>query len=157
MQFYKQNSVKHNFFRAIAVMITLCYILGPAQLPLRSILHTISHNLEIPSYVLQHNEEANNDYVNQLNSGINSSMENLEHQHEVLDILEVIFNKKSNDNKNHNGETTTVDFKINKHITSNKYNFVFQKSHSTDKPEFWITHRFYKKGYLEQLYRPPQA
>ncbi|WP_299119055.1 hypothetical protein [uncultured Winogradskyella sp.] len=157
MQFYRQNSIKHNLFRVIAGTITLCYILGLAQLPLRSILHTISHNLEIPSYILQHDEVDNNDYVNQLKSGTNVGNHDLNHQHKVLDFLDEIFDEQSNDNKNHNGETTTVDFKLNKHITSSKYNFIFQNSFKMDKPEFWITHIFYKNGYLEQLYRPPKV
>lgn len=148
--------MKHNFFRVTAVIITLCYILGPAQLPLRSILHIISHNLEVPSFVLQHNEVDNNNFVSQLNLGTNLTNHNLNHQHEVLDFLEVVFDGPPND-KNHNGEMTIVDFKINKHITSPKYDLVFQNSFKIDKPEFWGSHIYSKKGYLNQLYRPPKV
>ncbi|WP_400077202.1 hypothetical protein [Winogradskyella sp. R77965] len=157
MQFYKQNSIKHNFFRAIAVMITLCYILGLAQLPIKSVLHTISHNFEIPSYVLQHDEADNSDYAKQLSLGTNAGNHNLNHQHKVLDFLEVIFDEQSNGNENHSGETTIVDLKINKHITNKKYKLIFAKINYLEKPSYWLHNQFEMKGYLNKLYRPPQV
>ena len=42
--------------------------------------------------------------------------------------FDVIFDSDSNGSEDHPGESTTIEFKINKHITSNKYAFVFQNT-----------------------------
>ena len=152
MQTNQPNSIKDNFFRVTAVIITLCYVLGPAQLQVKSILHTISHNLVPPSYVLQHNEVDNKNYKNELSSVSSSS---LNHSHEVIDFIDMIFDGQSD--KNHRGESTTIDIKINKHITSNKYAFEFRNTTKMSAPNFGVTNVFYKKAYLDQLFKPPKA
>jgi len=157
MQPYKPTSVKHNMFRATAVIIMLCYILGPAHQQLRTILHTISHNFNAPSYVLQHDEVANAEFKNQVNLETELNSYSLNHGHGFLDFLDTIFKKQSNEDKSQRGETTKLDFKINKHITSKKYNLVFQNTYLVDTHNFWFKKVDPKKGYLDHLYRPPKV
>ena len=157
MQLTQKNSIKTNFYRLMAVIITLCYVLGPAQLPIKTILHTISHNLEIPSYVLQHNNLDNSNYVKDLSLGEHKDVKQLNHKHQVIDLLDLVFNQETNKNKNQRGEPTQLDTKIKKHITSKAYTLVFHNNQQIDQPIFWKIDVCPKIGYLDQLYRPPQV
>jgi len=155
MQENRQNNTKHVIFRAMAVTITLCYILGPAHIQLKNILHTISHNLSAPSYVLQHDADQNSMYVNLLNSGVQTSSDKTAHYHEFLEVLETIFDADSNGDKK--DESTLVDFKINKHNVLDKYSFKACNINIIDKPLFGFENAFFKKEYFDQFYRPPKV
>jgi len=157
MQSKKTNSIKQFIFRALAVTITLCYILGPAHIQVNSILHSISHNLKAPSYVLQHDGTSYKEYENEKALKSEMTISNLSHEHQLLDFIDGIFNVPLNRDKNQKGESTTLDFKINKHITSRKSNVVFQNNIKRDVPVFWAATVSCETGYLLQLYRPPKV
>ncbi|BAO74612.1 hypothetical protein [Winogradskyella sp. PG-2] len=156
MQSNKSNSIKHFIFKVLAVSITLCYVLGPAHMQLNIILHTISHNFKAPSFVLQHNEVQNYEFANQVNIDEMSSSYTLNHQHGFLDFLNTVFDGVSNKDNNQKSESTNLELKINKHIDNNKYVLRFNKIITKETPNYCTQNQFVIKGYLKDLYRPPQ-
>ncbi|WP_299102888.1 hypothetical protein [uncultured Winogradskyella sp.] len=154
MQPNQPNSIKNNLFRVTAVVITLCYILGPAELPISKILHNLSHHLQAPSYVLQHDFEGNHIAVNKLHIVENKNSFSSNHQHNVIDFIDEVLNNSSNEDKNHQGESI-LDLKINKHITSNKYILVFQNNNEKEPSIYQNKSMIFKSRYLDQLYKPP--
>ncbi|WP_178989424.1 hypothetical protein [Winogradskyella schleiferi] len=153
----KKNSIKNVVFRALAVTITVCYILGPAQLPLRTMFHSVSHYLEAPNHIIEHNNDNHHGFEKQRIAKNSNGNSTFNHEHKVLDFLEVIFEKHSSEEQNHNGESTSTDFKINKHITSNTYHIAIIDCYNFDRSQFLETSLISIKGYLDQLYRPPKV
>jgi len=150
-----QNSIKQFIIRAMALTITLCYIFGPLHVQVSNILHTISHNFNAPTYVLQHDADHNNEYIKHLNSGTALTNHQPTHQHQFLELLETIFN--ANGNNNNEGETTLNDFKIKKHIVLDTYAFVGNDDHIIIDSLFVFKGLIFENEYLNQLYRPPKV
>lgn len=157
MQSFKQKNIKYNIFKALALGITLFYILGPAQIQLTNILHSISHNLKVPSFVIQHDKK---DFINyQVHSSLHyeSDSHKFDHQHKVIDFIDVIFNAASNEGDNHQGESSVFEIKINKHIRSEKYAIALQYIESKVLHDYLETFMFSKNEYLNQIFRPPKV
>ena len=152
MPSFKQKNIKYNVFKALALGITLFYILGPAHIQLTNILHSVSHNLKAPSYVIQHDKE---DFIN--DQAHSSLHDKLDHRHEIIDFIDVIFNAASNGGDNHQGESSIFEIKINKHIRSEKYMFPLKNTEYQISHLFWETFRYSHGGFLEQLLRPPRV
>ena len=62
----------------------------------------------------------------------------LDHQHEVIDFIDVIFNAASNESDNHQGESSVFEIKIKEHIGSGKYTFLLKN------PEYKVSHVFWE-------------
>lgn len=152
MPSFKQKNIKYNVFKALALGITLFYILGPAHIQLTNILHSVSHNLKAPSYVIQHDKE---DFIN--DQAHSSLHDKLDHRHEIIDFIDVIFNAASNGGDNHQGESSIFEIKINKHIRSEKYTIALQYMEYKVSQDYLETFMFSKNEYLNQIFRPPKV
>ena len=144
------HKIKHTLLKVIAVLITLCYIMEPAQKELRYVFHFISHNLQAPSYVLQHDTSISyKDLAKSKNSLTN-------HEHEILDFIDKMVNSSSGNNK-HKDTSNTNNFTIKKIVV--RYNYAFVKhdfSFDFKNDNFKIIRSLRLKGHSLQLYRPPQ-
>jgi len=156
MQSFKIRNIKYNIFKALALGITLFYILGPAQIQLRNILHSISHNLKAPSYVIQRDKEDFINYQAHLSLHYELDSHKLDHQHDVIDFIDVIFNSASNEGDNHQGESSVIEIKINKHIRSEKYDIALQNMEYKVAHDYLDAFMFSKNEYLDQFFRPPK-
>ena len=147
----QRHNIEQQVLKVMAVFITMCYIMEPAHDELRHVFHFISHNLQAPSYVLQHDADLNyQDVVISQNSLTN-------HSHEILDFIDKIIDSSSEKNP-HQGkfksELSSIkkivvyyDYKLSYHDPTNYYkldNFKTENGHQT-------------KGHSLQLYRPPQV
>ena len=157
MQSKKQKKIKYNVVKVVAFMTAICYIFGPAHVQIGNILHTISHNLKAPSYVIQHDQVDNIKFYEHVSYKYAASSYELDHQHEVIDFLDKIFDSASNDGDNHQGESSVFEIKINEHIGSEKYMFPLKNTEYQISHLFWETFRYSHGGFLEQLLRPPRV
>jgi len=142
--------LKIHIVKFLAIVISIVYLLMPIHKEVKSALHSMSHYVQMPDVIMSHNHNENQNYKFK-----ESTLAH--HEHQIIDLLDGIFDSDSNGSEDNQRESTTIEFKINKHITSNKYAFVFQNTDQIDTPVFWITNVFSQKGYLDQLYRPPKV
>lgn len=151
------KELKAHIVKSLAILICIIYIVMPINMEIRSVLHTISHSLKGPSYVFQHNEIDNHKFVNQAKFDIKSGSHEHNHEHKILDFLNSVFESASDKGDSQKGESTNLDFKINKHIKSKKYTLIFAKINYVETPSYWMQNQFEMKGYFNKLYRPPQV
>jgi len=147
----KRHRIKQIVLKAMAVLITLCYIMEPAHDELRYVFHFISHNLKAPSYVLQHDTNISyQDIAISQNSLTN-------HSHEILDFIDKVIDSRS-ENNDHQGQLSS-EFSGNKKIVVHYKYPLFEDGIFKDfKRDNFKTIRCLKnKGHSLQLYRPPQV
>jgi hypothetical protein len=152
-----QKGLKPLVFKVLIITMSICYVFGPAHIQISNVLHTISHNLKVPSFVIQHDKK---DFINyQVHSSLHyeSDSHKFDHRHEVIDFIDVIFNAASNEGDNHQGESSVFEIKINEHISSEKYTFPLKNGKYKASHIFCKTFRYSHGGYLEQLFRPPKV
>ena len=146
----KRYKIKHTLLKAMAVLITLCYIVEPAQKELRYVFHFISHNLQAPSYVLQHETDIN---YKDLAKSQNSLTD---HEHEILDFIDKILDSSSK-NDDHQGTSNTENFTVKKIIVHYEYDIVMNNFKNDSKVDNFKTIKFPKnREHSLRLYRPPQ-
>ncbi len=146
----ERHKVKHLVLKAMAVFITFCYIMEPAHDELRYVFHFISHNLQAPSYVLQHDTDVNyQDFAKPQNSLTN-------HNHEVLDFIDRIIDSSSEKDE-HQGQPSNEFSRTKKIIVYYEYDLVENSFSSIYRRDnFKVISYLKNKGHSVQLYRPPQ-
>lgn len=145
-----RHKIKLTLLKAMAVVITMCYVIEPVQDQLKYILHYISHNLEAPSYILQHD----NNITNKENYNFQSSITN--HEHKILDFIDKLISSTKDKDK-HQGQSVKEYFSSKKIIEHYKYAALIDATIPNAKKDNFKTLILDKrKGYSLQLYRPPQ-
>ncbi|WP_282123513.1 hypothetical protein [Algibacter mikhailovii] len=142
--------------KLVVVTLSTCYVLGPAHLEVKKVLHFLAHHIQKPSFVISHSVHDNHTYKNLIakNKGKLSNVKVEPHSHEIIDWFAGVFKNSQKDK----GPLSKYDitFKIDKHIkhkNNRKYQFVaFFRVLETnyalikDKP---------CKGFIKYLKEPP--
>lgn len=141
-------------FRAIAVLISFCYLLSPLHKEMGVFLHEITHLLQEPNLEVSHSHDRyDGDSGKHHEHALTNSEHN--HSHHFLDFFNDIF--KDIENRKNSKDSNTLVLKIDKHIQHKEqykrpFGFVFYKQNKTT---FFITKQTHL-GYLNNLLRPPQ-
>ena len=108
------QGLKPKLFKQIALLMSICYLLGPLQTLLTELLHELSHGLEMPTSVLSHETTAY-DYMEVHHSHAHDNPK-ADHDHKFIDLVVSIFEAS---NKNHESDkNSTIETKLKKHITA---------------------------------------
>ncbi len=108
------QGLKPKLFKQIALLMSICYLLGPLQPLLTALLHELSHGLEMPTSVLSHETTAS-DYM-EVHDAHTHDNPKADHDHKLIALVDSIFEAS---NENHESDKNpTLETKLKKHITS---------------------------------------
>lgn len=108
------QGLKPKLFKQIALLMSICYLLGPLKPLLTPLLHELSHGLEMPTSVISHETTAYN-YMEVHDSHAHDNPKT-DHDHKLIDLVDSIFEAS---NENHESDKNpTLETKLKKHITS---------------------------------------
>ena len=82
------KGLKPKIIKHLALLMSCCYLLGPVQHHVTTILHEIAHGLEMPSSVLSHNSAGYDEEVHQAHK---HEIVTVDHDHELIDLVDTIF------------------------------------------------------------------
>ena len=135
--------------------MSILYVFGPVHIEIHKLLHTISHGLEMPDFILGH-QTTSGSHTNIHKSETHKNIA-VYHDHKVITLVDKIL--EGSDQNNDNSDIQTIIFKIDKHIT-----------HYTDNPEesftilsletiqpFLEQNKKVCKGYLQGFKKPPKV
>ena len=128
-----------------AVVISLLYVLMPLHNEFKSVLHSMSHYLEMPDVVLSHNQNENLNYKSSTNSF---------HGHKIIDLLDYL--SDDTNNKEDSNKANLVDNKIDKHFYPSKYNLPNLVNRKPTQEIHNYTEKI-KKGFFRKIIDPPIA
>lgn len=149
------KGLKPFVFHLIIVAMSVLYVFGPVHVEVNKLLHSISHGLEMPDYILDH-QNTSGSHTNIHKSETHENIA-VYHDHKVITLLDKIL--EGADQNSDDSDIQTIIFKIDKHIT-----------HYTGNPEeasnilaLEVTQPFLEqkkkvcKGYLQGFRKPPKA
>jgi len=147
----KKHSIKSRVIAFMALVISLCYVLGPIPLKLGDVFHVISHELEAPKNILQHNFDVHNTPQEKDKEAIKYD-KTIAHQHEILEILDTVFNGETS--KDPVNKSNYLELKIDKHFFSARY--TIPQKYSSRSP-YIFTKKTLKvqRGYPDMPLKPP--
>ncbi len=108
------QGLKPKLIKQIAMLMSICYLLGPLQPQLTLLLHEISHGLEMPNSVLSHDIQVF-DYKEVHDSHKHDNTK-VDHDHKLIDIVDSIFEASNENHDSEKAPKTKVELK--KHTTS---------------------------------------
>ncbi len=150
MQIGYLKGFKPNLIKQIVLLVGICYLINPLQNQITSVLHSISHGIEMPQTLLSHDE--NNDQLNNLHKHHNHDNSKSEHDHQFIDLVDSVFEAS---NEEGNSEEIPVNkVKVKKHITSVSINLPLKYDFKVSKEYFTFVSRL-KEGYPKKLEFPP--
>ena len=153
MNISKSKGIKPFTIKAIIVIMSFLYILGPAHLEIKKFMHTIVHTFEMPNNLLSHQKRTADIQIHQQNE---HKKEVIDHNHDIIDLVDKIL--KEVDKENTPKEGIVKSKKIDKHKRTyekdaqKKSNLVSFKS----KCCFYQSKNKTCKGYLIGLKKPPK-
>lgn len=135
----------------VALLIGVCYLTNPLHQQINTVLHTLSHSLEIPDYIISHDSVVGLEYTNH---GHNEHViDKTQHDHAVLDFINIVF--KTSKEKDGSDETLLSETKLDKHICT--YQFQLMNCVEIKIPQsFFSTKNKSLKGYFKNPEEPPK-
>lgn len=113
------NDIRNRFWKSIAVLMGICYLINPLNQQLYNVLHTISHGLNAPTEVMEHKIIAFDH--SRTHDSFSHRKHQMTHEHNLIDFVQTLFEASQNQ-----GQTTDPNapkFSIDKHITAySQYN-----------------------------------
>ncbi|GAA4882256.1 hypothetical protein GCM10023311_00410 [Flaviramulus aquimarinus] len=106
--------IKIHIVKFVAIVISVIYMLMPIHKEVKSVLHSMSHYLQMPDMVLSHNQDQNLNYKTQT-SNITF------HQHKLIDLLDAFIGNKTNNEDSNKAHIFNI--KIDKHFYDHKYKY----------------------------------
>lgn len=144
------KGLKPLLMKRLALLMGICYLASPLQQQITSVFHSVSHVLETPDYVMGHSSKAQNDTLHTHNE---HSSHVYQHNHSLIDFIDSIW--EASDHSEHDENSILADIKVDKHLTT--YQFEIVKTFITKTThQFWGGREKQKKGYFENLKKPPQ-
>ncbi len=141
------KSFKIHIVKFIAIVISILYIFMPIHKEVKSMLHTMSHYLQMPNTVLSHNLDDNLDYKYS-----KSTISN--HEHVLIDILD--FFSDDNSQNTDSNKPGLVDISIDKHFRAPKFKVIrFVRTESLH--VIGYREKNIKKGFYRKIKIPPKA
>lgn len=147
-----KKGLKPFVLKIIAVAMSFCYLLGPSHQEVKTLLHAVTHNLEMPENIIGHTSllkettiHTNHDIVNVKRA----------HHHSLIDAIS--FAMESFDNEKGTKTPRMPIKKIDKHVRS--YKDFKQKIASITviiEQEFEVVIKQTQNGFLNFLDQPPQ-
>lgn len=107
------KKVKVRLVKLLAMTMSICYLAHPLQLQINTLLHELSHGLELPNHVLSH--ENTTDLTYAVDSHHSHGKRITDHTHHLIDFLDILF-QASNDDKNPK-DAMFSKLKLDKHLT----------------------------------------
>lgn len=151
MQNRISNGLKPKLVKQMAMLLSMCYLLGPLQPQLTLLLHELSHGLEMPAYVLSH-ETTTYDYI-EVHEEHQHDNRKADHDHELIDLVNTIF-EASND-RDEPDKVPTTETKVKKH-TPSKVLVVFSNFLEKTPEAFFSFKTTLNLGHLKKPDVPPQ-
>ncbi len=137
--------------KQVALLIGICYLIYPLHQQVRTALHTISHCLEIPGYIIPHDTIVGPEGFSHVHN--KHEINSMYHNHYVLDLIDGIF--KNINKKSESSETFLSKTKLDKYLFISRfelYKFVEPKiPHG-----FSIVQKKSLKGFFNKLKEPPK-
>jgi len=147
-----QQGCKPIVLKIAIVAMSLCYVFGPLHQELNSFLHAVTHQLEMPQDILQHDNSRSSDFQKQ---AYTTHISDSGHDHKFLQLLDSLL--KASDSEKNQEDSIRASVKTLKYIKPNIF-----KNHKTTILPFLAKHIFLfkkqkiKKGFQTGIIEPPQ-
>lgn len=143
---------KPKFIKQMALLMSICYLMNPLQQQINTVLHNISHGLELPNSVLSHKANSTTE-AQEIHVAHEHDRTAAEHEHLLIDFIASIFEASNQENDSDNSQL--VEVKWDKHISVYQFklpdSFVFNMNTC-----FYSLEKRLKKGYSKKRKEPPQ-
>ena len=145
------KGLKPLLVKRVAMLIGICYLLNPLHNQLNDVLHVISHGIEMPDNIIEHDSPVLSDHHLHDQREHVSSIEN--HEHPLMKTVDLIFGTSSD----HDGSKENIpgQVKIDKHLTCSSYpriSFFFRQVEHV----FLNPFKKIKEGHLKIKENPPR-
>lgn len=150
MQIGYLKGFKPKLIKQIVLLVGICYLLNPLQNQIISVLHSISHGIEMPQNLLSHSDQ--NDELNILHYDHNHDNRLSQHNHQFLDLVDSVFEASHEDGDSKKNQISKV--KVQKHLTSSNIELPLKYNNKLTKEYFSLSSQL-KEGYPKKLEFPP--
>lgn len=147
-----KKGLKPQYIKQLALLMSICYLLNPLQHQINTVLHELSHGLEMPSSLLSH--ETPLDTSSKVHESHDHSEHVDEHEHLIVGFLNTIFEASNQDDAS--GNSQLVEIKWDKHITSYQFTLTPNFKNKIEK-HFFPSKEKLKLGHSKKLEEPPQT
>ncbi len=158
MKINVSKGLKPFIIKTIIICMSVIYVFGPVHVEVNKFLHTITHGLEMPDYMISHKDISNDDFnILEIHESDEHKSVVTHHDHEFIELVEKIL--EGADQGNDSSDSKVISHKIDKHINLYEYD-------DSDEIIVWsldIRHQFSEKekrickGFLQGLREPPQV
>ena len=137
-------------FKFLVVVLCVSYLLQPLQRPINSILHTVTHIIEIPDEFLSSPDQSSYSYSDNHINHVHQ-LSGVEHDHQILEFLMSALKGDSQSDKKNKSWTDILE--LDKHLVSE-----FKRPSSMDifeRSQLFLSSYAIYPGHLSLPYKPP--
>lgn len=145
------KGLKPKFIKQMALLMSICYLMTPLQNQITSVLHELSHGLEMPNSVLSH--KANEHSFIEIHNPHEHKTQNSSHEHPLIDLVDLVFDSSKENHKSDKKSLSKVELK--KHITFDEVILPIKFQNKTNKL-FFAYDTALLVGFSEELDAPPK-
>ena len=145
------KGLKPKFIKQMALLMSICYLMTPLQNQITSVLHELSHSLEMPNSVLSH--KSNEHSFIKIHEPHEHETQNSSHEHPLIDLVDFVFDSSKENHKSDKKSLSKEELK--KHITLNKVILPIKFKNNSNKL-FFVHEAELRVGFSEELDAPPK-
>ncbi len=136
----------------VAVLMSLCYVLSPLNDQIGNIMHSLSHELQAPNFLISH-ASPHNDHSLKVHQDHTNATNETDHEHALIEFVQNLL-ESTNQHEQFPEERGLSVTKIDKHLNNTSY---FLISFTKNDLEYNTHYRNKKllKGHPRILYSPP--
>lgn len=152
-----QQGLKPFICKAIIILMSLTYVLGPMHVEVGKFLESVRDVFEAPEYVISHKKKSHKNEKIDFHKVENHTKNQKREKSKVIAFIQKIL--KETNKSNENSDSRIVHHKIDKHI--NNYQYILYEENIVLLPK--VEHQFSEniqavsKGYLKGFKEPPKS
>ncbi|MCK0148113.1 hypothetical protein MWU78_20875 [Arenibacter sp. F26102] len=116
MQYEFKKGFKPALIKYIAIIMGICYLMNPVRQQIISLLHSVTHELELPNYVIPHATTSDYQQVHAMHP--HDATEDL-HEHVFLNIISSFFSTFNEED--HSSDSYFDSLPLDKHLIYSGY------------------------------------
>lgn len=117
----RHTDLKKLLIKRLAFIMAVFYLLSPFHQQISTVLHSISHDLSLPDYVMTHSSVGANDELDSHQYGEHRTSQ-IVHEHQIIDFLQNLLQDSSNSEQQ--SDPLVPNTSIDKHLVILSYSLV---------------------------------
>ena len=109
----RHTEFKKLLIQRLALIIAVIYLLSPLQQQISAVLHSLSHDLSLPDYVMTHSHDFSNEN-NEAHQYGDHRTDEITHEHQFIDFVQSLIKNTSQNEQQSDPKVPTKS--IDKHL-----------------------------------------